>query len=237
VSRLVSPKLHQLVVQQLARDLVSGRIMVGDELPPELGLAERFEVSKPVIRAAIQDLESCGMLRTRHGKRTIVTPRQEWEILDERIQMAFREENLAGELISSLYELRQMFEPQVAEWAAERADDADREYLGQLMERMTDSLTQSDPVTAFLVDDREFHAAIAQASKNLLVSATMKALHNVVTTSWATSVVGQSDLAALLAQHTEIAEAIGRRDGTGAHEAMARHLTWAMRRELAPATG
>lgn len=233
MSRLASPKLYQLVLQELARDIVSGRFDVGEELPPEQRLAERFEVSKPVIRAAIQDLESCGLVRIRHGKRTIVTPRHEWEILDDRIQEAFRREDLVGELIGSLYELRQVFEPQAAAWAADRADEDGRARIGLLADRMLSSVAEPDAVTAFLADDREFHALIARASKNLLVVGVMRALHNVVTTSWAASVIDQDDLEALAAQHREVADAIVEGDSVAASQAMTRHLSWAMRRELA----
>lgn len=232
MSRPASPKLFQLVFVELARDIVSGRVSPGEELQSEQLLAERFEVSKPVVRAAIQDLESCGLIRVRHGKRSVTTPSREWDLLDESVQEAYRLEGLASELVESLFELRGIFEPPVAALAADRATAEDLAEIERLVEQMERSIAGGDPVASFLLDDRDFHAAIALASKNHLVVATLRALRNVVTTSWTASPVEVGDLGTLLLQHREICDAISRHDGAAASEAMSRHLRWARLRDL-----
>lgn len=232
MSRPASPKLFQLVFVELARDIVSGRVGPGEELQSEQLLAEQFEVSKPVVRAAIQDLESCGLIRVRHGKRSVTTPSREWDMLDESVQEAYRLEGLANELVESLFELRGIFEPPVAALAADRATAEDLTEIERLVEQMERSIVGGDPVASFLLDDRDFHAAIALASKNHLVISTLRALRNVVTTSWTASPVEVGDLGTLLLQHREICDAISRHDATAAREAMSRHLQWARLRDL-----
>jgi len=57
----------------------------------------------------------------------------------------------------------------------------------------------------------------------------MRALHNVVTTSWMRSFVDREDLETLLEQHKAIARAIADRSDVEAARAMEEHLRWARR--------
>lgn len=65
------------LVEQVRGDLLdeidSGKLGVGDKLPNEYELADRFEVSRPTIREAIQSLIEAGHLRRQRGNGTFVT--------------------------------------------------------------------------------------------------------------------------------------------------------------------
>src|SRR5205807_571379 len=124
-----------------------------------------------------------------------------------------------------------------AAWSARAASDVERQAIQQIVEQMQRAGDASDPVTAFLETDRAFHAAVAEASKNLVLCAVMRALHNVVTISWVRSSIELDDLEPLFRQHAAIAKAIVLRSETDAAKAMARHLQWAAKRELAANNG
>ena len=65
------------MVEQVRTDLLdqigSGRLVVGDKLPNEYELADRFEVSRPTIREAIQSLIEAGHLTRERGNGTFVS--------------------------------------------------------------------------------------------------------------------------------------------------------------------
>jgi GntR family transcriptional regulator len=65
--------LYQQVAAELRRQIRSGRYGPGDELPSERELTERFKVSGGVVRAALVQLRSEGLVATAQGKRAVVT--------------------------------------------------------------------------------------------------------------------------------------------------------------------
>ncbi|SJM58289.1 GntR family transcriptional regulator [Microbacterium sp. JB110] len=50
-----------------------GAYAVGERLPTESELSETFEVSRPTVRAALSELKTEGLVRTRHGVGTFVS--------------------------------------------------------------------------------------------------------------------------------------------------------------------
>lgn len=64
--------LASRVAQDLRSEIAAGEYGAGDRLPTEHALSARFEVSRPTVRAALQELEGLGLVRTRHGVGTFV---------------------------------------------------------------------------------------------------------------------------------------------------------------------
>ncbi len=69
------PLYHQLS-RQLVEAIESGRLPKGSFLDSEIELAERWQVSRPTVRRAIQDLVDSGMLVRRRGVGTQVVSDQ-----------------------------------------------------------------------------------------------------------------------------------------------------------------
>jgi GntR family transcriptional regulator len=64
--------LYSRVETVLAREIMTGGLKVGDQLPTEDDLIARFEVSRITVRRAIQNLVSRGLVEIRRGKGTFV---------------------------------------------------------------------------------------------------------------------------------------------------------------------
>ena len=64
--------LYSHVEAVLASEMTDGYLKVGDQLPTEDSLIERFEVSRITVRRAIQNLVSRGLVEIRRGKGTFV---------------------------------------------------------------------------------------------------------------------------------------------------------------------
>src|ERR1700722_3151489 len=66
--------LYSRVETVLACEIADGILKVGDQLPTEDVLIERFEVSRITVRRAIQNLVGRGLVEIRRGKGTFVAP-------------------------------------------------------------------------------------------------------------------------------------------------------------------
>ena len=57
----------QLIVDQIKNMILSGKLKIGDKLPPERELAELYKVSRTSVREALKALEAIGVLEIRQG--------------------------------------------------------------------------------------------------------------------------------------------------------------------------
>ena len=56
-----------VIMDQIERLILEGKVRPGQKLPSERSLAEEFDVSRPTVREAIQKLEARGLIQRRHG--------------------------------------------------------------------------------------------------------------------------------------------------------------------------
>lgn len=63
---------HDLLAQALRAEIESGKLKVGDLLPSEPQLAQRFGVSRHTVRAALQTLQRLGLVASQQGVGTRV---------------------------------------------------------------------------------------------------------------------------------------------------------------------
>ena len=63
------PKAAELVADRIRRDIVRGKLVPGDNLPPEARLMERFKISRPTLREALRVLESEQLISVHRGAR------------------------------------------------------------------------------------------------------------------------------------------------------------------------
>ena len=57
----------QLIVDQIKNMILSGKLKIGDKLPPERELAELYKVSRTSVREPLKALEAIGVLEIRQG--------------------------------------------------------------------------------------------------------------------------------------------------------------------------
>jgi GntR family transcriptional regulator, transcriptional repressor for pyruvate dehydrogenase complex len=116
------------------------------------------------LREAIQKLASKGMVQSRQGGGTYITDRLESTFFDPWQEMMGAHPNLREDLL----EFRRMLEGQAAEWAAERATDADMTRLDQSYEALNEAFVRND-LDLRSKADIAFHQAVGEASHNALI--------------------------------------------------------------------
>src|SRR5947208_2898068 len=64
--------LHRKIEDRLRKYLTSGRVSVGDKLPPETALCDKLSVSRNTLRMALSALEREGLLMRKKRMGTVV---------------------------------------------------------------------------------------------------------------------------------------------------------------------
>ena len=174
-NKLQVPRISNAIAATLERRILEGSLKPGDRLPPERELATELGVSRPSLREAIQKLASKGMVQSRQGGGTFVTDALESSFSDPWQDMMGKHPNLREDML----EFRRMLEGQAAEWAAERATDADRQRLDQCFKALMAAF-ESDDAEKRSEADIAFHQAIGDSAHNVLIGHLSGALLNLM---------------------------------------------------------
>lgn len=215
-------KIAKIVEERLLHLIREEHLAPGDILPSERELMARYQVGRPAIREAMQNLQRMGLVDIRHGERPRVAEPALQSLVD---QMAVSMQHLlthSDSSLSYLKEARATLEAEMARLAARRKSAADLAALHTLLEDQTAS--RDDPAR-FLVLDGAFHRGIARVSGNPIFESVTAAMFDWLRV-FHVDIVRKPGLEALtLEEHAAILKAISEGDETGAADAMRRHLT------------
>src|SRR3972149_1865947 len=113
-----SERLYERIVSQIEQRIEAGDLKVGDQLPAERELADQFTVSRTAVREAIKALREKGLVEIRLGRGTFVTNGAAGAARHS-LGLLLKDEN--G--FSSLVEVREILEPEIAGLAATRVTE------------------------------------------------------------------------------------------------------------------
>ena len=217
-------RAREQVETQLREAILSGTFRRGDKLPSEVELSQSFSVSRTTVREALRSLASEGLISKMPGASggsfvQVVDHQSLGLLLGETMQTTLRFGSINHDEVASV---RRMLEIPSASLAAEHRADADLELLDNILARQKGLTVESPEVPGL---DVGFHAAIAEASKNRVLSSFVSALHRV------TRPVRFLDLSpeigkATVAQHAAIVRAIKDASSEAAAQAMTKHLDY-----------
>ncbi len=218
---LANPRLHQRVVEELLKQIVSGALPPGTTLPSEPELARQFGVSRIVIREAIRVLVEKGLIAVRHGSGMWVLPPEQWDHLDPMVLQERIRSTQDPRWLEELLELRRILELAAVELAALRRTPEQLTRLAELLERMRAAGTDT---ASYVSLDAAFHDAIFEAAGNRLLREARRPLSETLTNSWLLTSRSPERVARSLEGHQEIYQAIAAGDPGAAREAMLKHL-------------
>ncbi len=210
---------HSQVVDELGRSIISGEYPVGTTLPGDLDLAQRFKVSRTVLREAMKTLAAKGLIVPRARIGTKVTPKTQWNLFDGDVLAWHFHRGMDQEFLNHLSQIRLAFEPFAASLAAENATEEDIRQLYRLAEEM--GAPDHTPETLAVADLR-FHLYIAEASRNPFMRTVGSLIEAALVGVFKLSspAVGENRREEVSVAHTKIVDAIAARDVAGAAEAM-----------------
>jgi DNA-binding FadR family transcriptional regulator len=219
-------KKEKNLSQNAADDIVAmitidKKYSAGDKLPNENDLASMLKISRTTLREAIRILVAHDVLEIRRGKGTFVVAK------DEDIEGFSLDDFSVSKLnAKDLYEMRLIFEPQTAYYAALRATDKELNrilHYGKLEEQ---KILNNEDRTEL---DQAFHRAIAKATHNEFMNKLMPILHKAIDKGVVLSDENKIVLEDTLIDHRMIMDFLQNRDAEGAKTAMKLHIIHAMR--------
>lgn len=229
--------LSTLVAESLGEKIRSGRLGLGTRLPTEAELCAEYEVSRTVVREAVARLRSEGLVIPEQGRGMFVSESpasRNFSIPDDALKTL--PETVA------LLELRLSVEVEAAGLCAERRTDAEAAAIRALMEQI--DARQDDPGATQIHYDYDFHLAIAEATRNPFILGFLSYLRPIIVPRFQLGHVVVPELkqayyARMHTEHGAVVDAIERRDGRIARQAMRRHLANSLERvrALALASG
>ena len=139
------------IADDLLRAIRSGEYPVGAKLPSERQLAERYSVSRPVIREALGMLSTLDVIETQMGRGAFVTsadveiePTQTFGLLD-------------------IVDTREVIEAGALRLASNRADDQARQRVGAAFEALEEAVLGGKETTE---PDISLHLSIVEAARS-----------------------------------------------------------------------
>ncbi|GAA4783011.1 FadR/GntR family transcriptional regulator [Streptomyces ziwulingensis] len=221
--------LHGRVLDSLGPSITAGEYPAGSVLRTD-ELAQRFEVSRSVMREAVRVLESMHLVESRRRVGVTVLPEREWNVYDPQV-IRWR---LAGcerpRQLRSLTVLRSAVEPVAASLAARHATDEQRAELTACALGMVAN-SSGHKLDQYLFHDVAFHRVILTASGNEMFARLGDVVAEVLTGRTHHDVMFEDPDPAAVTLHVRLAEAVRARDAVRA-ESLTREITVGALQEL-----
>jgi len=217
VEPIKSTRIYEEIIRQIKNLVQEGKLKSGDQLPPERELAERFKVSRASVREAFRALESVGLLEIRPGEGTFVREVSVESLIEPLALVILTQRKAVGEL----FEARRLLEPAIAGLAARRAT---REEIVEMERILEEQASEVAAGRTGLAQDAAFHAAIASSAHNRAITRIVHALMDLLSQSREESLQIPGRPVRSHQDHRKIVEAVRRRDGPGAQNAMLNHI-------------
>ena len=217
------------VAAHIVREIKEGRLKSGEKLVGENTLAERYGVSRNVIREATSQLRADGVIRARQGVGAFVMPPEASNVIRLDPETLRSRQGLA-----QLFELRGILETEAAALAAPRMTDKNMAVLREALDRMSGSERREE---GSIDADIAFHAEIARATGNEYISTFINYIALQIRQSIHLARRNGSEETVInptLAEHDAIYHALEERDAVKARAAMRDHIRGAAERVAAP---
>ncbi|WP_078409028.1 FadR/GntR family transcriptional regulator [Priestia abyssalis] len=203
-----------LIVNQIKRLILEGKLKPGDRLLPERELMDMFQVGRTSLREGLKVLESQGLLE-RSQKGTFISKNYHQFLSDSLMyQIVFADTEL-----EDLFEARRIIEKELVYLAALRASNEDLVTIAKTIEGMEKAIEAHDQ-KEYVMMDMLFHESIAKASKNLVMCDLYNSIKNLVFQAVKKAGIMNESLVF----HKKIYEAIKQRQADIASQMMLEHM-------------
>jgi DNA-binding GntR family transcriptional regulator len=202
VVRIAAPLRHS-VVESIRNAIAAGRFKAGERLP-ERELCEMIGVSRTLVREALRQLESEGLIKVIAHRGPIVA-------------------RVTPEQAEGVYQVRRELEGLASQLFAERASAAQRKALIEAFKQLR-SAFQSDDTVVRLEAKNRFYECLVEGSGNEALGQMLRMLNSRVMVLRATSLKARGRAKESLRELGELMDALAARDGKEAREAAVRHV-------------
>lgn len=210
-------RLHGSIAWDLGKAIISGQYLPGQLLDGEILASERLKVSRTAYREAVRILAAKGLVHPRPKVGTVISPQEQWHWLDPDVLSWIFQSEPPEDLLSSLYDLRQIIEPAAAALASVRRTNSELDAMGAALRDMEMySLADERGQRA----DQDFHSTLLRASRNVFLASLVNGIGAAV--RWTTIFKQRKSPLPRdpLPEHQRVHRAIANADAKAAQRAM-----------------
>ena len=200
VEKIAAP-LRYSVTESIRSAIAAGRFKAGDRLP-ERELCELTGVSRTLVREAMRQLESEGVIKVEPHRGPFVA-------------------RLSREQAEGVYQVRLELEGLACRLFAEKATDVQRQALKEAFKDLQAAARRSDPQNR-LRTKNQFYACLLDGTRNEALGSCLHILNSRISLLRATSMTAPGRIKKSIAELSDLMEALMARDGERAC-ALARH--------------
>lgn len=202
VVRIAAPLRHS-VTESIRNAIAAGRFKAGERLP-ERELCEMTGVSRTLVREALRQLESEGLIKVLPHRGPIVA-------------------GLTPKEAEGIYQVRRELEGLACQLFAEVAGDAERAELRESFRQLRNAFQNEDPVVRLDAKNR-FYASLVEGCGNGAIGQTLRMLNSRVMVLRATSLQAPGRARQSLKELNGLMEALMAGNGKAARKAAMEHV-------------
>lgn len=219
--RLQVMPAYKTVCEAIEKQIMSGRLGPGDQLPTETELAEQFGLTRHTVREGLRILEQGGLVGRKAGRRLFVKEPHYAELAPQ----ALRALVMQRVTFIELWEVSMSLEPSAAARAGSLATPAQIDKLEENLKQMIAAYENGESIIAL---DVAFHTLVAEiaANKALLLAREpiSQLFYPALSKLFAHPRNREIGPRRLIEAHRRIIEALKRNDAGEAEAWMRRHI-------------
>ncbi|CAI1974385.1 FadR/GntR family transcriptional regulator [Serratia proteamaculans] len=205
------------IIIEMGQQIVGGKYVPGAALPSEAELCEEFETSRNIIREVLRALMAKRLVEVKRYRGAFVTLRNQWNYLDTDVLNWVLAQDYDPRLIASMSEVRNLVEPTIARWAAERATSSE---LAVIEAALNDMIAHHQERERFNEADIRYHEAVLAAVHNPVLQQLSVAISSLQRAVFERTYMSDEDnMPRTLREHQELYDAIRHQDADAAEQA------------------
>ncbi|MDW5501605.1 FadR/GntR family transcriptional regulator [Pseudomonas lundensis] len=205
------------IIIEIGQQIVGGKYLPGSPLPAEAELCEEFETSRNIIREVLRALMAKRLVEVKRYRGAFVTLRNQWNYLDTDVLNWVLAQDYDPRLIASMSEVRNLVEPTIARWAAERATSSE---LAVIEAALNDMMLHHQERERFNEADIRYHEAVLAAVHNPVLQQLSVAISSLQRAVFERTYMSDEDnMPRTLREHQELYDAIRHQDADAAEQA------------------
>lgn len=205
------------IIFALGQQIVSGKYVPGAALPAEAELCTEFETSRNIIREVFRSLMAKRLIEMKRYRGAFVAPRNQWNYLDTEVLQWSLAQDYDPRLIAAMSEVRNLVEPAIARWAAQRATSSD---LALIEAALNDMIANNQDRDAFNEADIRYHEAVLMSVHNPVLQQLNVAISSLQRAVFERTWMGdEANMPRTLQEHKTLFDAIRHQDGDAAEQA------------------
>lgn len=216
-------RLSVRVVESYESAILSGQIGIGERLPSEADIAKAFGISMRSVREALHVLETKGLVRRKHGERTIVVRDDIGEFMGTLAVTVRQLFSQRPDYFFQLMDVRRMIEVEIVSRLCDETMTVNAE-VEDAIDAMRRAAAEGD-AAAFGNHDAAFHVGLVRSVGNEILNVLYGNLFSlIVNVIRMANRVTRKTLEEAFAEHDEIYRLIKDKNRAGATEAMRRQI-------------